>query len=145
MSKAVINLDLFFRQNVFPNLVLAQDNSRFRIGNLNRCIQTFDAFVRCTLMGNQPWPQFQNGIRERSIMVDSFPLQFGRYLQFLIAIVIIIHPRKISLRIYLKLFCHLITVFGMPMSAISMDTIVGNAAFPKVFHEQFPCGSKSQA
>ena len=30
-------------------------------------IQTFDAFVRCMLMGNQPWPQFQNGIRERSI------------------------------------------------------------------------------
>ena len=33
-------------------------------------IQTFDAFVRCTLMGNQPWPQFQNGIRERSIAHD---------------------------------------------------------------------------
>ena len=28
---------------------------------------TFDTFFRGTLMGNQPWPQFQNGIRERSI------------------------------------------------------------------------------
>ena len=36
---------------------------------LKTSIQTFDAFVRCTLMGNQPWPQFQNGIRERSIEV----------------------------------------------------------------------------
>ena len=34
---------------------------------LKTSIQTFDAFVRCTLMGNQPWSQFQNGIRERSI------------------------------------------------------------------------------
>ena len=34
---------------------------------LKTSIQTFDAFVRCTLIGNQPWPQFQNGIRERSI------------------------------------------------------------------------------
>ena len=25
-------------------------------------IQTFDVFVRCALMGNQPWSQFQNGI-----------------------------------------------------------------------------------
>ena len=35
---------------------------------LKTSIQTFDAFVRCTLMGNQPWPQFQSGIRERSIV-----------------------------------------------------------------------------
>ena len=34
---------------------------------LKTSIQTFVAFVRCTLMGNQPWPQFQNGIREWSI------------------------------------------------------------------------------
>ena len=34
---------------------------------LKTSIQTFDGFVRCTLMGNQPWPQFQNGIREKSI------------------------------------------------------------------------------
>ena len=34
---------------------------------LKTSIQTFEVFVRCTLMGNQPWPQFQNGIRERSI------------------------------------------------------------------------------
>ena len=34
---------------------------------LKTSIQTFDAFVRCTLMGNQPWSQFENGIRERSI------------------------------------------------------------------------------
>ena len=34
---------------------------------LKTSIQNFDTFVRCTLMGNQPWPQFQNGIRERSI------------------------------------------------------------------------------
>ena len=34
---------------------------------LKTSIQNFDAFIRCTLMGNQPWPQFQNGIRERSI------------------------------------------------------------------------------
>ena len=33
---------------------------------LKTSIQTFDIFVRCTLMGNQPWPQFQNGIWERS-------------------------------------------------------------------------------
>ena len=33
---------------------------------LKTSIQTFDVFVRCTLMGNQPWPQFQNGIWERS-------------------------------------------------------------------------------
>ena len=34
---------------------------------LKTSIQTFDAFVRRTLMGNQPWPQLYNGIRERSI------------------------------------------------------------------------------
>ena len=34
---------------------------------LKTSVQTFDAFVRCMQMGNQPWPQFQNGIRERSI------------------------------------------------------------------------------
>ena len=42
---------------------------------LKTSIQTFDTFVRCTLMGNQPWPQFQNGIRERSIMING--LAFG--------------------------------------------------------------------
>ena len=35
---------------------------------LKTSIKNFNAFVRCALMGNQPWPQFQNGIRERSIM-----------------------------------------------------------------------------
>ena len=60
LFKAFINLDLIFRQNLFPKLVMAQDNARFRIEN---SIQTFDAFVRCTLIGNQPWPQFQTGIR----------------------------------------------------------------------------------
>ena len=30
---------------------------------LKTSIQKLDAFVRYTLMGNQPWPQFQNGIR----------------------------------------------------------------------------------
>ena len=34
---------------------------------LKTSIQTFDVFVRCTLMGNQPWSQFQNEIWERSI------------------------------------------------------------------------------
>ena len=68
MSKASINLDLFSRQNLFPKLVIAQDNDDLR---LETSIQTFDAFVRCTLMENEPWPQFQNGIRERSIM--EFP------------------------------------------------------------------------
>ena len=34
---------------------------------LKSSIHNFDAFVRCTLMGNHPWPQLQNGIRERSI------------------------------------------------------------------------------
>ena len=34
---------------------------------LKTSIQNVDAFVRSTPMGNQPWPQFQNGIRERSI------------------------------------------------------------------------------
>ena len=51
---------------------------------LKTSVQTFDAFVRCTLMGNQPWPQFQNGIRERSIMdlqhavlsICSLPLKY---------------------------------------------------------------------
>ena len=38
---------------------------------LKTSIQNFDAFVRCTLMGNQPWPQFQNGIRERSIPTSA--------------------------------------------------------------------------
>ena len=36
---------------------------------LKTSFQTFDAFVRCTLMGNQTWPQFQNGIREWSIAI----------------------------------------------------------------------------
>ena len=34
---------------------------------LKTSIQTFYALARCTLMGNQPWPQLQNGIRERPI------------------------------------------------------------------------------
>ena len=34
---------------------------------MKSCIKNFDAFVTCPLMGNQPWPQFQNRIRERSI------------------------------------------------------------------------------
>ena len=34
---------------------------------LKTSIQAFDAFVRYTLMGNQLWPQFQNGVRERSV------------------------------------------------------------------------------
>ena len=37
---------------------------------LKTSVQAFDAFVRCTLMGNQPWPQFQSGIRERSIIIS---------------------------------------------------------------------------
>ena len=68
MFKAFINFDLIFIQNLFPKLVIAQDNARFRI---ETSIQTFDALVRCTLMGNQPWPQFQSGIRERSIGIKS--------------------------------------------------------------------------
>ena len=32
---------------------------------LKTSFQTFDSFVRCTLMKNQPWSQFQNGIWER--------------------------------------------------------------------------------
>ena len=38
---------------------------------LTTSIQTFDAFVKCTLMGNQPWPQLQNRIRERSIVCSG--------------------------------------------------------------------------
>ena len=34
LSKAFINLDLLFRQNLFPKLVIAQDNARFRIENI---------------------------------------------------------------------------------------------------------------
>ena len=34
LSKAFINLDLFFRQNLFPKLVVAQENARFRIENI---------------------------------------------------------------------------------------------------------------
>ena len=34
LPKAFINLDLFYRQNVFPKLVIAQDNARFRIENI---------------------------------------------------------------------------------------------------------------
>ena len=61
MSKALINLDLFFRQNLSPELVISRDKHD---SGLKASIQTFEAFVRCTLMGNQPWLQFQNGIRE---------------------------------------------------------------------------------
>ena len=39
---------------------------------LKTSIQPFDAFVRCMPMGNQPWPQFKNGIRERSIVQCDF-------------------------------------------------------------------------
>ena len=35
---------------------------------LKTSIQNFNSFVGCTLMENQPWPQFQNGIRERSVV-----------------------------------------------------------------------------
>ena len=66
MLKAFINLDLIFRQNLFPKLVIAQDNHDL---GLKTSIQIFGAFVRCTLLGNQPWPQFQSGIRERSVSV----------------------------------------------------------------------------
>ena len=34
LSKASINSDLFFRQNLFPKLVIAQDNARFRTENI---------------------------------------------------------------------------------------------------------------
>ena len=34
LSKAFINLNLFFTQNSFPKLVIAQDNARFRIENI---------------------------------------------------------------------------------------------------------------
>ena len=71
MSKALIDLDLFFRQTLSPELVISQDKHDL---GLKASIQTFDAFVRCTLMGNQPWPQFQNGIWERSIELDFFHL-----------------------------------------------------------------------
>ena len=43
---------------------------------LKTFIQTFDTFVTCRLMGNQPWPQFQNGIRERSIKISSANLLY---------------------------------------------------------------------
>ena len=46
---------------------------------LKTSIQTFDAFVRCTLMGNQPWPQFQSGIRERSIITLRLQLHGAIY------------------------------------------------------------------
>ena len=42
---------------------------------LKTSIQTFDAFVRCTLMRNQPWPHFQSGIRERSVKAKGVRLQ----------------------------------------------------------------------
>ena len=34
LFKAFINLDLIFRQNLFPKLVMAQSNARFRIENI---------------------------------------------------------------------------------------------------------------
>ena len=34
LSKAFINLNLFFRQNLFPKLAIAQDNAWFRIENI---------------------------------------------------------------------------------------------------------------
>ena len=34
LFKVFINLDLFYRQNLFPKLVIAQDNARFRIENI---------------------------------------------------------------------------------------------------------------
>ena len=64
MSEVFTNLDLILRQNLFPKLGIAQTTHDL---GLKTSIQNFDTFVRCTLMGNQPWPQFQNGIRERSI------------------------------------------------------------------------------
>ena len=51
---------------------------------LKTSIQTFDAVVRCTLMGNQPWPQFQNRIRERSITpfsVGCISVRVGAWLK----------------------------------------------------------------
>ena len=45
---------------------------------LKTSIQTCDAFVRCTLMGNQPWPQFQKGIRERTIMTHHFAFGYSK-------------------------------------------------------------------
>ena len=65
MFKAFINLDLIFRQNLFPKLVLPKTTTH-GLG-LKTSIQTFDAFVKYRLMGNHPWPQIQSGIRERSI------------------------------------------------------------------------------
>ena len=37
---------------------------------LKTSIQTIDVFVRCMLMGNQPWPQFQNGIHKANLDID---------------------------------------------------------------------------
>ena len=34
LCKAFINLDLNFRQNLFPKLVIAQDNAQFKIQNI---------------------------------------------------------------------------------------------------------------
>ena len=34
LFKVFINLDLFYWQNLFPKLVIAQDNARFRIENI---------------------------------------------------------------------------------------------------------------
>ena len=84
MPKAFINLDLFFRQNVFPKVVIATHDLKLKIS-----IQTFDAFVRYTLMGNQPWPQFQNGIRERSIVqflpAAMIPITHSRHVSSLVS------------------------------------------------------------
>ena len=75
MSKALIDLDLLFRQTLSPELVTSQDKHDL---GLKVSIQTFDAFVRCTLMGNQPWSQFQNGIWERSIKLDFHLIRISK-------------------------------------------------------------------
>ena len=46
---------------------------------LKTSVQTFNAFVRCTLMGNQPWPQFQNEIQKKvncTLYIIKFLVRF---------------------------------------------------------------------
>ena len=78
---------------------------------LKTCIETVDAFVRCTLMGNQPWPQFQNGIRERSIHAFSER--------------IVMIYRK--LMILLDTRCSVSSHHGIPLSAIQEKTIIARS------------------
>ena len=56
MSRYCVNLKAITYESTSLNRIVADKSHSVIV-----------AFVRCRLMGNQPWLQFQNGIWERSI------------------------------------------------------------------------------